>query len=156
MARAIDPKQKLIHRLLYVGIALFFLAGIGIMLAQQTQSLDGAISLEQLEKNLGQDPYHFIVLDVRTPDEFRAGHIPFAVNVPLDQLPRRLGEFHEIKDRQFAVVCESGVRSSKAAQLMKQNGFMSVVDVPDGTAGWRSSGRELSTDNKAPLRDLVQ
>lgn len=156
MARTIDPKQKLIHRLLYVGTALFFVVGIGVMLAQQTQSLDGAITLEHLEQNLGQDPYHFIVLDVRTPDEFRAGHIPFAINVPIDQLPRRLGEFMDVKDRQFAVVCESGGRSSKAAQLMKQNGFKSVVDVPDGTAGWRASGRELSMDSKAPMRDLIQ
>ena len=156
MARTIDPKQRMIHRLLYAAIAIVLVAGIVGMLAQQTQSLDGSISLEQLEKNLGQDPYHFIVLDVRTPDEYSEGHIPFAMNVPVDQLPRRLMEFHEVRDRQFAVVCESGGRSKNAVTLLKHNGFKSVVDVPDGTAGWRQSGRELVTSDKSPLRDLTQ
>lgn len=156
MARTIDPKQRLIHRLLYAGIAILVVAGIAVMLAQQTQSFDGAIGLQQLEQNLGQDPYHYIVLDVRTPEEFRAGHIPFAINVPIDQLPRRLGEFESVKDRQFALVCESGGRSSKGVTLLKQNGFKSVVDVPDGTAGWKKSGRKLVFDGKAPIRDLMQ
>ena len=156
MARTIDPKQRMIHRLLYAGISVLLVAGIVGMLANQTQSFDGVISLQQLEQNLGQDPYHYIVLDVRSPDEFHAGHIPFAMNVPLDQLPRRLMEFHEVRDRQFAIVCESGSRSASAVTLLKQNGFKSVVDVPDGTAGWRKSGRALVTTDKSPLKELTR
>jgi len=146
----------MIHRLVYAGISVVLVAGIVGMLANQTQSFDGVISLQQLEQNLGQDPYHYIVIDVRTPDEYQAGHIPFAMNVPLEQLPRRIMEFHEVRDRQFAIVCESGGRSPNAVALLKQNGFKSVVDVPDGTAGWRKSGRALVTTDKSPLRDLTR
>jgi rhodanese-related sulfurtransferase len=146
MARAADPRQKLIHRLLYAGIAIVLVGGIALMLAQQTQSADGTVSLTQLEQNLGQDPYHYIVIDVRMPDEYRAGHVPYAMNIPIDQLGRRLGEFESVKDRQFALICESGNRSEKGVALLRQAGFKSVAHVPEGMRGWRESGRRVVTE----------
>ena len=157
MVRTVNPRQRLLHRLIYAGIALGLLAGITLAVMQQAQvASDGAITLDYLEKNLGQDPYDFLVLDVRTPDEYRAGHIPHSMNVPLDQLGRRLGEFSEVQDRQFAVVCESGSRSKQAAEILRRAGFKSVVEVPEGTKGWRESGRTLVTRSRAPIHDLVE
>lgn len=146
MARTVDPKQKRIHNLVYAGIAIVLILGIVVMLGQQTQSADGTISLAQLEQNLGQDPYHYIVLDVRMPDEYRAGHVPYAMNIPIDQLGRRLGEFESVKDRQFALICESGGRSEKGVALLRQAGFKSVAHVPEGMRGWRESGRRVVTE----------
>lgn len=156
MDRPVNPKQKALHKVIYAAIVVALVGGIGVMLSQQAANLDGDVTLAELEKNVGQDPYHYIVIDVRTPDEFRAGHVPYAINMPIDQLPRRLGELGSIQERQFAVICESGNRSSKAAQLLRQNGFPSVVDVPEGMRGWRAAGYEVVTDDVAPIHSLMQ
>ena len=66
------------------------------------------------------------------------------------RIDTRLLDFREIAERQFAVVCESGGRSAKAAELMRGQGFMSVADVPEGTKGWRESGRELVKTGPLP------
>ena len=68
------------------------------------------------------------LVDVRTPGEFAAGHIPGAVNIPLQQLDSRLGEL-EPKDTAVVVYCRSGHRSGQAARLLKSNGFPAVHDL---------------------------
>ena len=156
MDRPVNPKQKLLHKVIYAAIVVGLVAGIGTMLSQQAANLDGDVTIAELEKNVGQDPYHYIVIDVRTPDEYRAGHIPYALSMPIDQLGRRLGELGGIRERQFAVVCESGDRSSKGAAILRQAGFPSVVDVPEGMAGWRAAGHEVVVDDRAPIHSLMQ
>ncbi len=67
------------------------------------------------------------LLDVRTPGEFAAGHLPGAVNIPVQSLSARLGEVP--KDRPVIVYCRSGQRSSSAARQLKQAGFGAVHDL---------------------------
>jgi NADPH-dependent 2,4-dienoyl-CoA reductase/sulfur reductase-like enzyme/rhodanese-related sulfurtransferase len=61
------------------------------------------------------------LLDVRTPAEFAAGHIPGAVNVPLDELRARLGELP--RDRPVTVYCQVGMRGYLAVRLLRQAGL---------------------------------
>jgi rhodanese-related sulfurtransferase len=61
------------------------------------------------------------LLDVRTPAEFAAGHIPGAVNVPLDELRPRLGELP--KDRPVTVYCQVGMRGYLAVRALRQAGL---------------------------------
>ena len=65
------------------------------------------------------------LVDVRSAGEFAAGHLPGAVNVPVDQLRSRLGELGE-KSVPVVVYCASGARSAMAARTLKANGFASV------------------------------
>jgi phage shock protein E len=67
-----------------------------------------------------------IIVDVRTPEEFRDGAYPGAKNIPLSDLGRRLGEIP--KDKPVILYCASGVRSSSAAQAMKQAGYADVTN----------------------------
>ncbi len=60
-------------------------------------------------------------VDVRTPGEYRAGHAPGAVNIPLDQLPGRLSELD--RGRPVVLCCATGSRSAAAASLLRQAGF---------------------------------
>lgn len=78
------------------------------------------------------------VLDVRRPGEHAAGHVPGAVNVPLADLERRLGELDP--RRPVAVVCQTGYRSSAACSLLLRAGFTDVANVAGGTAGWVAAG----------------
>jgi phage shock protein E len=67
-----------------------------------------------------------IIIDVRTPDEFRDGAYPGAKNIPLSDLGRRLGEIP--KDRPVVLYCASGARSSSAARAMRQAGYADVIN----------------------------
>lgn len=69
-----------------------------------------------------------LLLDVRTPDEFQQGHLPAAVNVPVQELETRLAELGP-RTRDVVVYCRSGRRSGQAAELLKANGFTSVHDL---------------------------
>jgi phage shock protein E len=66
------------------------------------------------------------IVDVRSPEEFRDGAYPGAVNIPLPELGRRLGELP--KDKPVVLYCASGARSASAARAMKQAGFADVVN----------------------------
>jgi rhodanese-related sulfurtransferase len=70
------------------------------------------------------------VIDVRSPEEFKNGHLPNAINIPLDQLRDRLGELP--RDREIWPVCAVGQRSYYAVRLLLQNGF-AVKGLPGGT-----------------------
>jgi NADPH-dependent 2,4-dienoyl-CoA reductase/sulfur reductase-like enzyme/rhodanese-related sulfurtransferase len=72
---------------------------------------------------------HPFVLDVRTPQEFAAGHVPHAVNIPVDDLRSRLGELPH--DQEIAVYCQVGQRGYLATRIMRQAGFQ-VVNVGGG------------------------
>jgi phage shock protein E len=67
------------------------------------------------------------VVDVRTPAEFADGAYPGATNIPLSVLPARMQEL-EPKDKPIVLYCASGARSGQAARLLKQAGFVDVVN----------------------------
>ncbi len=78
-----------------------------------------------------------VVLDVREVQEFQICRIPGAVLIPLGELERRAAEL----DPAATVVCQckSGVRSAKAANILRQQGFKSVVNLRGGILGWIDS-----------------
>lgn len=69
-----------------------------------------------------------VLLDVRTVEEFNEKHLPHALNVPLHELPNRLGELPD-KSRPVVVHCRSGGRSAQAALLLKRAGYHQVLDL---------------------------
>ena len=66
------------------------------------------------------------IVDVRSPDEFRDGFFPGAMNIPVGDLARRMGEVK--KNKGVVLFCASGARSSMAARMLKQAGFAEVVN----------------------------
>ncbi len=71
-----------------------------------------------------------LIVDVRTPEEFQNGHFPGAVNIPVDQVENRLGEFGA-REKPVVVYCRSGNRSGRAQKLLISKGW---VDVTNGGA----------------------
>ncbi|MEZ4236612.1 MAG: rhodanese-like domain-containing protein [Myxococcota bacterium] len=69
-----------------------------------------------------------LLVDVRTPGEFAAGHLDGAVNIPVDQLKARLRELPD-KQRPVVVYCRSGARSAAAAGTLKAAGYAQVEDL---------------------------
>jgi len=83
-------------------------------------------------------PIPFVFVDVRTREEYAAGHIPGAINIPVGELPGRLNEVPH--DKQAYVYCEAGGRASRAGKLLAQHGFTNIEVVPPSMRGWRQAG----------------
>ena len=73
-----------------------------------------------------------LLLDVRTPDEYAQGHVPGARNLPVHELPARLGEL--MQDQHVVVYCRSGARSASARAILTHAGF-AVTDI-GSIANW--------------------
>jgi rhodanese-related sulfurtransferase len=80
------------------------------------------------------------IVDVRTADEFAAGHLRDAKNIPLADLSARIGELDKAKTKAVVVVCQSGARSDKAARQLAAAGFDEVVSLDGGIAAWQAAG----------------
>ena len=85
-----------------------------------------------------QQGENLLILDVRQPDEYQAGHVPGSTLVPLDQLALRLDELP--RDRPIVAMCRSGNRSGVAAGLLKRAGFTNVANLKGGMIAWQKQG----------------
>lgn len=101
-----------------------------------------AISAAALEPSLAT-PQAPVVLDVRTPEEYAAGHLPGARLVPHDQLGARLAELAASKDQEVIVYCRSGRRAALAIDTLKRAGFSRVGHLQGDFQGWSAEGREV-------------
>ncbi|MFF4835845.1 rhodanese-like domain-containing protein [Streptomyces sp. NPDC001315] len=81
------------------------------------------------------------VIDVRTPGEFAAGHLPGALNVPLDRIGRAVPTLREVRG-ELLVVCASGARSENACRVLAEHGVRALT-LTGGTQGWAEGGHEL-------------
>jgi len=80
------------------------------------------------------------LIDVRSPAEFASGHIPKAINIPLEEISQRLDDIES--ERPVVLICESGNRAGMAKQGHFAN-KANVAVLEGGTKGWREAGRKL-------------
>jgi rhodanese-related sulfurtransferase len=81
-----------------------------------------------------------LVLDVRSAEQFAAGHIRESRNIPLKELPNRLSELEKFKARPVVVVCDKGLQSSKATSQLKKAGFTEAYGLLGGLEDWQKQG----------------
>jgi phage shock protein E len=102
-------------------------------------STRATISEQDLLKRLGTPNAPFL-LDVRSPEEYGAGHIPSAVNIPYTQVAARLDQLTSVRNRDIVVYCESGPRSQYAESVLRDAGFPHVYHLIGDMGGWRQAG----------------
>jgi rhodanese-related sulfurtransferase len=92
-----------------------------------------SITPEQLRRQLegGTPPF---MLDVREPEEMADGVIPGSVNIPMDDVERRLRELPI--DREIVVICHMGMRSASVARRLKALGYDPVTNLSGGVHAW--------------------
>ena len=94
------------------------------------------ISPEEVSKII-EDDEDYMILDVRTEEEYKSGHIGAAVLLPVQELEARLDEIP--MDIPVIVYCRSGSRSRSAAEILIANGFTMVYDM-GGISSWTAEG----------------
>ncbi len=93
-----------------------------------------------------------LLIDVRRKDEFEAGQIPSAINIPVDELRNRLDEIE--KDKHIFIYCEAGLRGYLAQRILKQNGYNNVSNLSGGYLLWKSCTAEAILLNQS-YTDLI-
>jgi rhodanese-related sulfurtransferase len=104
----------------FVVIALLLAPGLMASSCESEVDESTAITTEQ------QEPKNSVIIDVRTVGEFNSGAIDGAINIPLDELENRLDLVRNYDE--IIVYCQSGGRSARATQLLKNAGFVNVTD----------------------------
>lgn len=128
-------------------ISMMFLV---VLLSFTLASCGGVAEATLPQEVTVQDAYSFYnedgyILDVRTPEEWVAGHVPGATLIPLDELSNRLNEVPD--DVEVYVICRSGNRSAVARDLLMDNGFTMVTSVGGGFNQWVAAGFPYDTGN---------
>jgi rhodanese-related sulfurtransferase len=133
--------QFIIHNwYLFVALAVIvFLLVVGPV----TQQLHGikntnvAQTVQLLNREDG------VIVDVCEPTEFKAGHIPNAINLPLSALKDRLREIDKYKNKPVIVTCRAGNRSVKGAVMLRKHGFPTVYNLAGGLLAWEKDNLPL-------------
>jgi rhodanese-related sulfurtransferase len=122
------------HNILLVAAA----AGSGAMLLwpllRDGLGGGGAVNTLQATQLMNRD--NALVLDLREPAAFAAGHVLGAKSLPLAELEKRAGDFDKFKSRPVIVLCDTGSTSTRAVSLLKARGFTQAVSLAGGFRAW--------------------
>lgn len=118
-----------------------------------------SITPQQLSDSLRHNPAEWFLIDVRSPGEYRSGHIPGAANYPIDQFDantaRQLAE--SAQGRHVCLICQSGKRSQRAMAVWSQAAQNDAVELEGGMSSWPGeAGLEKSHNAPLPLMRQVQ
>ena len=85
-------------------------------------------------------------IDVRTPEEYEAGHAYRARNIPLDELMNNLDKLE--KNEPVYLICRSGRRSKEAADKLVEAGFPQAISITGGTVAWEEAGLPMANQER--------
>ncbi len=121
---------------------LFLLVCITVavsVLSACSSNAASSISPQELD-NLIRSGNPFVILDVRTTNEFSRGHIPGAVNIPHRELKTRLGELAAHKSGEIVLHCRSGRRAAIAEKILGEAGFSHIRILEGQIRAWQEAG----------------
>jgi len=131
--------KKITNYFYYTGMAvllLWFAYSKGWILANfESVTPKQAVTLLQKDENI-------TLLDVRTPEEFRSGHLRNATLIPLDKLETNLNKLASVKNKKILVYCRSGSRSVAASRILEKHGFV-PLNIKDGIIGLTRAKAEI-------------
>lgn len=132
---------------------LFFLFLAGITITVQGTALASESTLpkspyvtSQTVRNWQKAGRDFLFVDVRRPDEYEAGHLPGAVNIPYDELNQRKDEVPLDKPAVFYCT-QSTWRAPYAANLLADEGYNNTYILDGGASGWNAGGQVIESSN---------
>ena len=143
-------KSFFIFKIIAISSITIFLVGSLFLLGcstVQSKKEPVPITVDKVYEILKTQKDKYIILDVRTKEEFDSGHLDSVVLIPVDDLEARYGEL--IKNKPVIVYCRSGRRSAKAAAILVSKGFSPVYDMTGGIDAWKSKSYPVIVENTA-------
>ena len=88
------------------------------------------------EKMINDDKHDkdLIILDVREPKDFNNGHLLNAINIPIEDIDKRMDELRNYKSKDIIVYCNTGRKSAEVAEKLVEHGFTDVTNIVDGVS----------------------
>lgn len=122
---------------------------VGLIVMVFKSSVSKVKNVNHQEATLLMNKQEAKVVDVRGKEEFKKGHIVGAVNLPLADIKNnQLGALENSKGSPIIMVCNAGMTSSQAAQLMVKHGFENVNNLKGGMGEWQSSNLPVSKSKR--------
>lgn len=112
-------------------LLIFVLAGVIISRFLPAKGISN-ITVQEAKNKINEKNVQCI--DVRTPGEYKANHRPQFKNIPLFDLANKIDKLDKEKD--IVVICQSGMRSTRAAKILKKQGFQKIYNVKGGMNAW--------------------
>jgi rhodanese-related sulfurtransferase len=128
--------------IMWIGLAV--ISG-GMLLWQLFTEGRGGASVSPMQATLMVNREDAIVIDVREPAEWSAGHIANARHIVLNQIATRLSEIEKFKARPVIVCCASGNRSASACAMLRKAGFEKVFNLAGGINAWNEANLPVTT-----------
>lgn len=89
---------------------------------------------------MSQKPGSYLIFDVRTPEEFAAGHLDDAMNIPHDHVADQLPQIQQYAAKPVLLYCRSGNRAVKTAEVLAKAGFTDLHHLTGDMQGWEAAG----------------
>ena len=86
---------------------------------------------------------NFVLLDVRTSEEFNAGHLPKGTNIPRGTLEFLIGKFYPNKDTEIVLYCRTDARAALSTNTLKEMGYTNVKNLKGGFKAWGEAGYSI-------------
>lgn len=99
-------------------------------------SLFQDIAANEFGQTFDKQTNEYVVVDVRTEQEYSEGHIPGSINIPVDEIENRIHELESVKDEPLLLVCRSGSRSMFAVMILANKGFENLYNLLGGMLAW--------------------
>ena len=93
------------------------------------------VQVDAFKKNMIGE---FLLIDVRTDEEYVRGNIDGSKLIPVHELEERLHELDQYREKKILVYCRSGARSMVAVGILFENGFNNIVNLAGGYMAWAS------------------
>ena len=123
-------------------IALLLVSGAALFLPTLSTLISGK-GLSPTEATIWINRRKAAVLDLRSEDDYKAGHLPGAKHVPFEQMAKVMEKLKLNQKNPVVLVCESGVRSRKALAEVKKMGFEEVGALDGGVLAWQAAALPL-------------
>lgn len=89
-----------------------------------------------------------VIIDLRSAEAFARGHIVSAKNIPMDELPASKEKLEKYGSKPILTVCDAGINSSRAVNLLRKSGMESVYGLKGGISAWTQANLPLVTAKK--------
>lgn len=136
------------HMLLVLALMISFFV---VVFSELRRKASGLVNVEATEA-VRLINSNAVVIDLRSVDAFSKGHIVNARNIPSDELDAKMNKLGALKSKAIVAVCDAGIASTKAVNMLRSAGFESVYGLKGGMAGWTQAGLPVVTGKKTKVK----